>query len=107
MTCWGSCSQLFESSPRCASAYAGRYLHVLIDEFQDTNLVQYELARLLASRHHNITAVGDPDQSIYSWRAADIRNLQRFETRLPRRRRWCCWSRTTARRVTSCARRTR
>ncbi len=75
--------QLFESTPEVREAYAGRYLHVLIDEFQDTNIVQYELSRLLASGHHNITAVGDPDQSIYSWRAADIRNLQRFETDFP------------------------
>ncbi|MCC6237013.1 MAG: UvrD-helicase domain-containing protein [Dehalococcoidia bacterium] len=75
--------QLFEQVPEVRDAYAGRYLHVLIDEFQDTNIVQYELSRLLASRHHNITAVGDPDQSIYSWRAADIRNLQRFETDFP------------------------
>ena len=63
--------------------YAERYQHVLIDEFQDTNLVQYALARELASRHRNIAAVGDPDQSIYSWRAADIRNLQHFERDFP------------------------
>ncbi len=75
--------QLFETVPEVREAYAGRYLHVLIDEFQDTNVVQYALSRLLASGHHNITAVGDPDQSIYSWRAADIRNLQRFETDFP------------------------
>ena len=58
---------------------AQRYRHLLIDEFQDTNLVQYELARVLASPHGNITAVGDPDQSIYSWRAADVRNIVQFE----------------------------
>ena len=75
--------RLFEEAPEVREAYAGRYLHVLIDEFQDTNVVQYELSRLFASKHHNITAVGDPDQSIYSWRAADIRNLQRFETDFP------------------------
>ena len=74
---------LFELNPEVLESYAGRYLHLLIDEFQDTNIVQYELSRLLASRHRNVTAVGDPDQSIYSWRAADIRNLQRFEEDFP------------------------
>jgi DNA helicase II / ATP-dependent DNA helicase PcrA len=75
--------QLFEQVPEALERYAGRYLHLLIDEFQDTNIVQYELSRLLASRHRNVTAVGDPDQSIYGWRAADIKNLQRFETDFP------------------------
>jgi DNA helicase-2/ATP-dependent DNA helicase PcrA len=56
---------------------------VLIDEFQDTNVVQYELARAFASVHHNITAVGDPDQSIYSWRGAEIENILRFEQDFP------------------------
>src|SRR5439155_21287669 len=53
--------------------YQERYLHVLVDEFQDTNIAQYQLARLLAAKHGNICVVGDPDQSIYSWRSADIR----------------------------------
>ena len=75
--------QLFEQVPEALERYAGRYLHLLIDEFQDTNIVQYELSRLLASKHRNVTAVGDPDQSIYGWRAADIKNLQRFETDFP------------------------
>jgi len=75
----GKTLELFESSDTVRQKYADRYLHTLVDEFQDTNLVQYQLARLLASVHGNITAVGDPDQSIYSWRAADIRNLQHFE----------------------------
>jgi DNA helicase-2/ATP-dependent DNA helicase PcrA len=74
---------MFEQVPEVRSRYAERYLHVLIDEFQDTNLVQYELARAFASAHGNITAVGDPDQSIYSWRAADVRNLQYFERDFP------------------------
>ena len=56
---------------------------MLIDEFQDTNLIQYRLAGLLAGVHGNITAVGDPDQSIYSWRAADLRNLLHFERDFP------------------------
>ena len=75
--------QLFEQVPEVLEHYTGRYLHLLIDEFQDTNIVQYELSRLLASKHRNVTAVGDPDQSIYGWRAADIKNLQRFESDFP------------------------
>ena len=74
---------LFEQVPEVRNKYAERYEHVLIDEFQDTNLVQYTLAGMFASRHRNITAVGDPDQSIYSWRAADVRNLQYFERDFP------------------------
>jgi len=74
---------MLEGSDAVRERYAERYLHVLIDEFQDTNVVQYELSRLLASGHGNITAVGDPDQSIYSWRAADIRNITNFERDFP------------------------
>jgi DNA helicase-2/ATP-dependent DNA helicase PcrA len=79
----GHVLELFERVPSVKERYAERYVHVLIDEFQDTNLVQYELARAFASRHGNITAVGDPDQSIYSWRAADVRNLQHFQRDFP------------------------
>ena len=79
----GEALRLFEQHPDVRDRYAGRYLHVLIDEFQDTNLVQYRLAQELASVHGAITAVGDPDQSIYSWRAADVRNLQHFERDFP------------------------
>ncbi len=74
---------MFERHPEVRDRYAERYEHVLIDEFQDTNLVQYQLAQAFASKHRNITAVGDPDQSIYSWRGADIRNLERFEADFP------------------------
>jgi DNA helicase-2/ATP-dependent DNA helicase PcrA len=63
--------------------YAGRFLHVLVDEFQDTNIAQYQLAKLLAKGFGNICAVGDPDQSIYSWRSADIRNIMNFERDFP------------------------
>ena len=69
--------------PEMLQKYAGRYQHVLVDEFQDTNPVQYALAQKLASQHGNITVVGDPDQSIYSWRAADVRNVQHFERDFP------------------------
>jgi DNA helicase-2/ATP-dependent DNA helicase PcrA len=75
--------RLFQQSPEALEKHAGRFLHVLVDEFQDTNAVQYELARLLASKHGNITVVGDPDQSIYSWRAADVRNIGYFERDFP------------------------
>ena len=79
----GEVLRLFEQHPDVRDRYAERYQHVLIDEFQDTNLVQYRLAQELASAHGNITAVGDPDQSIYSWRAADLRNLLHFERDFP------------------------
>ena len=79
----GKTLELFECAPTVRARYAERYLHLLIDEFQDTNLVQYLLARELASRHGNVTAVGDPDQSIYSWRAADVRNLTNFQRDFP------------------------
>ena len=62
--------RLFRDVPEAREKYAGRFLHVLVDEFQDTNPAQYQLAKLLSSIHGNITVVGDPDQGIYSWRAA-------------------------------------
>jgi DNA helicase II / ATP-dependent DNA helicase PcrA len=64
-------------------AYAHRFEHVLVDEFQDTNLAQYELLKLLCSYHGNIFVVGDEDQSIYRWRGADYRNVLRFEQDYP------------------------
>ena len=79
----GRTLELFDGFPEVAERYAERYLHVLVDEFQDTNLVQFRLARILAGTHRNLTVVGDPDQSIYSWRAADIRNILNFEEDFP------------------------
>ncbi len=70
---------LFKRQPHILKRYQERYLHIMVDEFQDTNLVQYELVKLLAAQHRNIAVVGDPDQSIYSWRAADLRNVFNFE----------------------------
>jgi DNA helicase-2/ATP-dependent DNA helicase PcrA len=55
-----------------------RYLHVLVDEFQDTNIAQYTLIKLLSGKHRNLFVVGDPDQGIYKWRGADHRNAQRL-----------------------------
>ncbi|MCB9850335.1 MAG: UvrD-helicase domain-containing protein [Phycisphaerales bacterium] len=60
-----------------------RYTHVLIDEYQDTNMAQYEIARLITERAGNLCATGDPDQSIYGWRGADIKNILRFEEDYP------------------------
>ena len=74
---------LFENNPDVLEKYQERYRHVLVDEFQDTNAIQFSLARLLAAKHKNICVVGDPDQSIYSWRHADIRNLTDFQTVYP------------------------
>ena len=61
-----------------AERYQQRFRHTLIDEFQDTSVTQYDLARAWSAGTGNLTVVGDPDQSIYSWRAADVRNLRRF-----------------------------
>lgn len=74
---------LYENNPDVLEKYQDRYRHVLVDEFQDTNAIQFSLARLLAGKHNNICVVGDPDQSIYSWRHADIRNLTDFQTVYP------------------------
>ncbi len=78
--------QLFRKSPETLAKYQSRYLHILVDEFQDTNLVQYELIRQLGGERHNICVVGDPDQSIYSWRFADLRNILSFEKDYPEAR---------------------
>jgi DNA helicase-2/ATP-dependent DNA helicase PcrA len=72
-------ARLLEDNPDVRQKYAQRFVHVLVDEFQDTNIAQYTLIKHLASAHHNIFVVGDPDQSIYRWRGADWRNVQRFE----------------------------
>lgn len=76
-------ARLLEDNPAIRDKYAQRFRHVLVDEFQDTNLAQYALVKHLASYHKNIFCVGDPDQSIYAWRGADYRNVQRFEQDFP------------------------
>ncbi|HIE17694.1 MAG TPA: DNA helicase PcrA [Dehalococcoidia bacterium] len=75
--------QLFDEHPKVLSRYQSRYLHILVDEFQDTNITQYKLIKQLAGKHRNICVVGDPDQSIYSWRFADLRNILSFERDYP------------------------
>jgi DNA helicase-2/ATP-dependent DNA helicase PcrA len=74
---------LFRQDPQVLARYQSRYLHLQVDEFQDTNVVQYELMKQLAGRYRNICVVGDPDQSIYSWRYADVRNILNFEKDYP------------------------
>jgi DNA helicase-2/ATP-dependent DNA helicase PcrA len=74
---------LFRQSPETLQRYQNRYLHIQVDEFQDTNLVQYELIKQLAGKWRNVCVVGDPDQSIYSWRSADLRNILNFEKDYP------------------------
>jgi DNA helicase-2/ATP-dependent DNA helicase PcrA len=75
--------RLLKTVPQVRERYSRRYQYLLIDEYQDTNRPQYELMRLLASTHHNVCVVGDEDQSIYSWRGADIRNILEFEQDFP------------------------
>jgi DNA helicase-2/ATP-dependent DNA helicase PcrA len=75
--------QLFNDNPKILAKYQSRYLHILVDEFQDTNITQYMLIKQLAGKHRNVCVVGDPDQSIYSWRFADLRNILSFEKDYP------------------------
>ncbi len=75
--------KLFTESPEALEKYRGRFRYVLVDEYQDTNSVQYRLIELLCRDHGNICVVGDDDQSIYGWRGADIRNILGFEKDFP------------------------
>jgi len=75
--------RLLKSSAPVRAYYNRRFQYLLIDEYQDTNRPQYELMRMLAGEGHNVCAVGDEDQSIYSWRGADIRNILEFEQDFP------------------------
>ena len=74
---------LFEQSAAVRSKYADRFRFVMVDEYQDTNRPQYLLIRRLSAVHRNIAVVGDPDQSIYKWRGADLRNILDFEHDFP------------------------
>jgi DNA helicase-2/ATP-dependent DNA helicase PcrA len=75
--------RLLKAASEVREYYNRRFQYILVDEYQDTNRPQYELMRLLAGTRHNICAVGDEDQSIYSWRGADIRNILEFEKDFP------------------------
>jgi len=75
--------RLLKAAPEVREYYNRRFQYILVDEYQDTNRPQYELMRLLAGTRHNVCAVGDEDQSIYSWRGADIRNILEFEKDFP------------------------
>ena len=74
---------LFRASPDVLQQYQESYLHVLVDEYQDTNLPQHSIARAVQGKHRNITAVGDPDQMIYTWRGARLENILAFEKDFP------------------------
>ena len=75
--------RLLKSAGHVRENYNRKFQYILVDEYQDTNRPQYELMRLLAGDRHNVCAVGDEDQSIYSWRGADIRNILEFEKDFP------------------------
>jgi len=79
----GRTLELFQKNPEVLASYAGRFMYIHVDEYQDTNHAQYELVHLLASHHRNLCVVGDDDQSIYSWRGADISNILDFEKDFP------------------------
>jgi DNA helicase-2/ATP-dependent DNA helicase PcrA len=76
--------ELFDKFPAAAEKYSARFQYVMVDEYQDTNRMQYRLVRHLTRVHDNICVVGDEDQSIYSWRGADIQNILSFEKDFPR-----------------------
>lgn len=78
--------KLFKEHPDILERYQRRFKYILVDEYQDTNMMQYELVNLLAAKYRNICVVGDDDQSIYEWRGADISNILSFEKDYPEAR---------------------
>ena len=75
--------RILKDFPDIRNRYSNRYRYIMIDEFQDTNIVQYEIIKLLLSNHKNIFVVGDDDQSIYGWRGAEIENILNFDEHFP------------------------
>jgi DNA helicase-2/ATP-dependent DNA helicase PcrA len=75
--------RLFETAPEVLARYRALWTHVLVDEYQDTNRAQYRIVQLLTQEHRNLCVVGDPDQSVYRWRGADLRNILDFEKDYP------------------------
>lgn len=75
--------KLFESDEATLLKYQNRFRYIMVDEYQDTNHIQYKLIKMLAEAHHNLCVVGDDDQCIYQWRGADIRNILDFEKDFP------------------------
>jgi DNA helicase-2/ATP-dependent DNA helicase PcrA len=82
----GKTVELIRDHADAREALQDRFRYILIDEYQDTNHAQYQLATLLAKKHRNLNATGDPDQSIYGWRGADVGNILRFEKDYPEAR---------------------
>lgn len=79
----GKTLELFQSCPEVLQKYRSKFRYILVDEYQDTNVMQYHIVELLAREHGNICVVGDDDQSIYGWRGAEIRNILDFEKDFP------------------------
>ena len=75
--------RLFEQDEAVLMKYQNRFRYIMVDEYQDTNRMQYRLVKMLAEEHHNLCVVGDDDQCIYQWRGADIRNILDFEKDFP------------------------
>lgn len=78
--------ELFQSKQEVLEYYQDRFRYIMVDEYQDTNTVQFKLVSLLAAKYRNICVVGDDDQSIYRFRGANIRNILSFEETFPGRR---------------------
>ena len=70
---------IFKNNPEILSVYQKKFKYILVDEYQDTNVCQHQWLKLLAESYKNICAVGDDDQSIYSWRGAEVKNILKFE----------------------------
>ena len=75
--------ELFQNNPQVLDYYQERFKYIMVDEYQDTNMAQFKLVSLLASKYRNLCVVGDDDQSIYRFRGADIQNILSFEQTFP------------------------